>query len=178
MTSCMHSLFWGRAATAGGGQVEGHDDSAEQLLEVVPANVRQQRANVMFSGATGAVVASGDGKATIAPSRVLCRDVILAVDALPGELIHVRSQGDALVQGGTVARLVFWPAPLRLLDSTAVGVGAAVCVPQLFCSCFSKDVSSAANSSSAHIQSHARSRTRGSTNELLGNRLGTRFFAF
>ena len=76
----------GRAATAGGDQVEGHDDSVEQLLEEVPADVHQQRSKIMFSGETGAVVASGDGKVTNAPSRGLCRDVITTVDALPSEL--------------------------------------------------------------------------------------------
>ena len=50
-------------------------------------------------------------------------------------------QGEALVKGGTVARLVFWLAPLRLLDSTAVGSGAVVCVGPLAHLCTGVDYS-------------------------------------
>ena len=60
MASCINLMRLGRAATAGGDQVEGHDDSVEQLLEEVPADVHQKRSKIMFSGESGAVVASGD----------------------------------------------------------------------------------------------------------------------
>ena len=62
-----------RAATAGGEQVEGHDDAEEQLPAQVPRSMVTMRAGVMFSGKTGAVVASGEGAATSAPSLQLAK---------------------------------------------------------------------------------------------------------
>ena len=46
----------------------------------------QERASKMFSGATGAVVASGKGAATSAASYLLVKDVIDVIDKLPPEL--------------------------------------------------------------------------------------------
>ena len=48
--------------------------------------VLSQRAAVMFSGATGAVVPSGEGGMTSAPSYALVRDVISVVEDLPPAL--------------------------------------------------------------------------------------------
>ena len=64
----------GRDATADGEQVEGHEEGEEQPPAEVPKLVVQQRAGIMFSGKTGAVVASGEGKATSAPSYQLITD--------------------------------------------------------------------------------------------------------
>ena len=52
----------------------------------MPKAVLQQRATTMFSGISGAVVASGEVEATSAPSLQLISDVIEVVDALPAEL--------------------------------------------------------------------------------------------
>ena len=49
-------------------------------------NVLQRRASIMFSGSTGAVVASGEGLATSAPSYGLVKGVISVVEALPSAL--------------------------------------------------------------------------------------------
>ena len=55
----------------------------------VPKAALQERANKMFSGETGGVVASGEGLATSAPTYGLMQDVISVVDALPAELFDV-----------------------------------------------------------------------------------------
>ena len=42
----------------------------------------QKRVDTMFSGKTGAVVASGDGAATSAPSHQLVKDIIYVISEL------------------------------------------------------------------------------------------------
>ena len=79
------SPLFGRAATAGDEQDEGHVQPAAQ----VPAAVLAERAENMFSGKSGAVVASGDGAVTSAPSHQLILDVIDVVEGLPPELFDV-----------------------------------------------------------------------------------------
>jgi hypothetical protein len=79
----------GRAATAGGepqvGRVEAAE-SEESLPVAVPLPELQERADTMFSGSSGAVVTSGKGAATSAPSYQLVKDVIKVVNALPAAL--------------------------------------------------------------------------------------------
>jgi len=48
----------------------------------VPLPLLEQRAVKMFSGATGAAVASGDGEATSAPSLQLVKDIVDVIFAL------------------------------------------------------------------------------------------------
>ena len=57
-----------RAACSGDEQVEGHEESSEQPPEEVPLEGLTRRAQVMFSGKTGAVVASGGIAAPTAPT--------------------------------------------------------------------------------------------------------------
>ena len=64
-----------RAASAGVEQVEGHEDGAEPPPAEVPKDVLQQRAQIMFSGKTGAVVASGEIEATSATRRSSVVDI-------------------------------------------------------------------------------------------------------
>jgi hypothetical protein len=66
--------------------VEGHSDGSEVPPAVVPLTMLRQRAAIMFSGATGAVVASGEGEATSSPSFGLVRDVVSVVESLPAAL--------------------------------------------------------------------------------------------
>ena len=63
-------------------------DDAEQLPTAVLKAALTQRAQKMFSGATGAVVASGEGQATSAPSHQLVKDTIEVVGGLPPELFN------------------------------------------------------------------------------------------
>ena len=80
-----------RAPTAGSEQEVGHVgpcDSQEEVPAAVPLAVLQRRASKMFSGDTGAVVASEEGTATSAPSYGLVKDVIMVVDALPDALFN------------------------------------------------------------------------------------------
>ena len=73
----------------GGEQLRAHDsscDDAEQLPTAVLKAALTQRAQMMFSGATGAVVASGEGQATSTPSHQLVKDTIEVVGGLPPEL--------------------------------------------------------------------------------------------
>jgi len=70
----------GRAATAGSEQEEDH---VEAPIQAVPTAVLQKHADKMFSGATGAVVASGEGAQTTAPTYELCKNVVELVD-VPG----------------------------------------------------------------------------------------------
>lgn len=74
------------APTSGSEQVEGHSDGSEVPPAVVPLTMLRQRAAIMFSGATGAVVASGEGEATSASSFGLVRDVVSVVESLPAAL--------------------------------------------------------------------------------------------
>jgi hypothetical protein len=76
----------GRATTAGSEQVKGHDDGSEVPPAAVSLAVLSQRATIMFSGATGAVVPSGESGMTLAPSYALARDVISVVEGLPSAL--------------------------------------------------------------------------------------------
>ena len=66
--------------------MEGHSDGSEVPPAVVPLTMLRQRAAIMFSGATGAVVASGEGEATSSPSFGLVRDVVSVVESLPAAL--------------------------------------------------------------------------------------------
>ena len=52
----------------------------------VPRAELQRRANIKFSGITGAVVASGSEGVTSAPTYQLVDDAIKVVDGLPSEL--------------------------------------------------------------------------------------------
>ena len=83
------SPFFVRAAAAGSeqevGQV-GTCEGQEELPAAVPLAVLQRRAAIMFSGDTGAVVASGEGLGTSAPSYGLVKDVVNVVEALPEAL--------------------------------------------------------------------------------------------
>ena len=55
--------------------VTGHGEVEEEAeLEPVRVSVLKQRADIMFSGKSGAVGASGDGEATSAPTYGLCKD--------------------------------------------------------------------------------------------------------
>ena len=59
------------AAHSGGEQAKGHEEHEEQLLAEVSKDVLQQRAQIMFSGISGAVVPSGKMEATSEPSLQL-----------------------------------------------------------------------------------------------------------
>ena len=72
--------------SSGGEQLEDHEEACEQPPAAVPKDLLQRRAKFMFSGETGAVVASGEGEATSAPSLQLMCDVIEVVESLPDEL--------------------------------------------------------------------------------------------
>ena len=74
---------------AGSEQEVGHVGPCEGQEEppaAVAVAVLQRRACIMFSGATGAVVGSGEGLATSAPSYGLMKDVVKVVEALPEAL--------------------------------------------------------------------------------------------
>jgi hypothetical protein len=58
----------------------------EQAPGQVPAAELERRAEIMFSGLTGAVVASGAGGAACAPTLALVDDVIKTIGKLPGAL--------------------------------------------------------------------------------------------
>ena len=79
-----HSL--GRAALAGGDHSQDHDAGAEQPPGPVSLEELQRRAGIMFSGATGVVVASGDQGVTSVPSYQLVKDVFAVLEALPPTL--------------------------------------------------------------------------------------------
>jgi hypothetical protein len=66
--------------------VEGHGEAAEAPPAEVPQAVLQQRAGIMFSGATGASVASGEGVATSAPSPGLAKAVVTVIEGLDDAL--------------------------------------------------------------------------------------------
>ena len=72
----------GRAAPAGGEQVEGHEEAEEPPPAEVPGEELKRRADFKFSGETGAVVSSGCGAATTAPTYGLAKDVVSTIDAL------------------------------------------------------------------------------------------------
>ena len=90
-----HKLHaFARAARISGEQDAGHEEAGEDavcLPAPVPLPLLKQRADKMFSGATGAAVASGDGEATSAPSLQLVKDivdVIFALEKARPELFH------------------------------------------------------------------------------------------
>ena len=92
-----------RAALAAGDQQQVRaelGDGLEQPPAAVPKAALQKRSGVMFSGASGAAVASGEGQATSAPSKQLVADTIEVVEALPPEL---SSQGAQSVWGSSVS---------------------------------------------------------------------------
>ena len=71
---------------AGGAQVEGHAQLAAGTLPGMLRAEASRRAAIMFSGATGAVVASGDGKTTSDKSFGLVSDVTFIISELPDVL--------------------------------------------------------------------------------------------
>jgi len=81
-----HKLHaFARAARISGEQDAGHEEAGEDavcLPAPVPLPLLKQRADKMFSGATGAAVASGDGEATSAPSLQLVKDIVDVIFAL------------------------------------------------------------------------------------------------
>ena len=66
--------------------MQGHGEGCEVLPAAVPLEMLKLRAQMKFSGSTGAVVASGCGLATSAPTYGLVDDVVNVVDGLPEEL--------------------------------------------------------------------------------------------
>ena len=83
-THCF-SLCLARAPTAGSKHEEGHVEpcgSHEELPAAVLLAVLQRCASIMFSGETGAVVTSAEGRATSVPSYALVKDAITVVEAL------------------------------------------------------------------------------------------------
>ena len=89
MIVLLRRCSFARAVLAAGEQEQVHvvlGDGPEQPPVAVPKPALQGRSSVMFSGATGAVVASGEGAATSAPSNQLVEDVIKLIEALPPEL--------------------------------------------------------------------------------------------
>ena len=67
-------------------QPQDHDAGAEQPPGPVSLEELQRRADIMFSGATGEAVASGDLGITSAPSYQLVKDVHTVLEALPPAL--------------------------------------------------------------------------------------------
>jgi hypothetical protein len=86
LTSHLFSHCLTRAPTAGGVEEGGHVDVLEELPAEVALESLKRRADVMFSGATGAAVPSGETTATTAPTFGLVKDVIVVIDALPDAL--------------------------------------------------------------------------------------------
>ena len=70
----------------------GRGEAAEAPPAEVPLAELMRRANFMFSGVTGAVVASGGTLATSAPTHGLIKDVIELVDDLPDALFDRRAE--------------------------------------------------------------------------------------
>ena len=64
----------------------GHAQPSSTSLQDLIKAALQARSKIMFSGETGAVVASGEPAATSAPSLKLYKDVIDVVQGLPDEL--------------------------------------------------------------------------------------------
>ena len=99
-----------RASTAGGEQDEAHAAAQwEQPPAEVPLEELTRRAQIKFSGMTGAVVASGDDAATTAPSYGLLKDGWAVIEALPPaplqDLIKqaVRARASIMFSGKTGA---------------------------------------------------------------------------
>ena len=100
------------APTSGGGQEEGH---AALLVEQPPEEVALEeltcRAQIKFSGKTGAVVASGRGAATsgTAPTYGLVSDVATVIDVLPSALFDRHAEHrpcGLLCQRGAIGMLI------------------------------------------------------------------------
>ena len=64
----------------------------EEPPAAVPRPELKRRADIMFSGVSGAVVASGDGGITTAPTYGLVQDVISVVKELPPELFDPNAE--------------------------------------------------------------------------------------
>ena len=62
--------------------MEGHEEPEEQAPAEVPKVELRRRADIKFSGETGAVVTSGASAVTTAPTYGLCKDVIVLIDDL------------------------------------------------------------------------------------------------
>ena len=77
---------------AGGAQVEGHAQPAAGTLPGTLRAEASRRGAIMFSGATGAVVASGDGKATSDKSFGLVSDVTFVISELPDVLFDEHAE--------------------------------------------------------------------------------------
>ena len=76
----------GRAATAGSEQVEGHEEAEEPPPAEVPREELKRRADIKFSGKAGAVVSSGGGAVTTAPTYGLAKDIVAVVEGLDDAL--------------------------------------------------------------------------------------------
>ena len=97
------------AATSGVRQEEGRDTVQEQPPEVVALEELTRRAEIMFSGKTGAVVASDGIAATTAPTYGLVHDVATVVEALPPELFDRHAEHrpcGLLCQRGAMGMLI------------------------------------------------------------------------
>jgi len=66
--------------------MEGHEEGGEAPPAEVPLAALLQRSAIMFSGETGAVVASGEGAATSAPSYGLAKNIVAAIEGLDDAL--------------------------------------------------------------------------------------------
>lgn len=82
----LFSPSFGRAAPAGNEQVVGHGEAAQAPPAEVPLDELKRRAGIMFSGNTGAVVASGEFAVASAPSYRLVKDVVLLIEGMPDNL--------------------------------------------------------------------------------------------
>ena len=66
-----------------GAEEEGvQNETREEPPARIPKQALKVTADTMFSGVTGAAVASGEGAATSVPTGELCRDVIDIIDGL------------------------------------------------------------------------------------------------
>lgn len=81
-----------RAACTGGEDLRDRVDGApdqEEPPDRVPLAELERRARIMFSGETGAVVPSGDGSVTSAPTYELARDARAVIRSLPAALFDI-----------------------------------------------------------------------------------------
>ena len=87
MRASLHASEWAARADADGGEDRADGaDGPEQPPPRVPLEELQRRAGIMFSGITGAVVASVSGPATTAATRELARDAREVIRGLPAVL--------------------------------------------------------------------------------------------
>ena len=97
------------AATSDVGQEEGHNADQEQPPDEVSLEELTRRAEIKFSGRTGAVVASGSVAATTAPTYGLVHDVATVIEALPPELFDRHAEHrpcGLLCQRGAMGMLI------------------------------------------------------------------------